>query len=181
MIRHKKHPIIRVLFAIGLLLVTLPGSLRAAEEPTPGTLSSALVTAEILESKIAEVEAAGGIDEQAKSGLVELYRKTLSNLQEAISNRKAAQAFQEAARTAPAETEAIRERKGESTIAEPVDDLEADLSTPLRELESLLQKEKADLAAAYARSADFAKRLDEETNRPAQVRQRLAEAKTAAG
>ena len=178
MIRHKKQPIVRVLFAIGLLLVTLAGSFAAAEEATPGTLSPALVTAETLESKIAEVEAAGGSDEQVKSGLVELYRRALSNLQTAVSNKDAAQAFQEAAQTAPAETEAIRGRMGESTIAEPEEDLEADLSTPLRDLESMLQQERADLTAVDARRADFAKRLDDEASRPAQVRQRLAEART---
>ena len=132
----------------------------------------------MLEAKIAEVEATAGIDEKLKSGLVELYRKALSNLQAASSNRYAAQAFQEAAQSAPVETRAIREAKDESTIAAPVDALAADRSTPLPELESLLQKEKADLAAADARRADFAKRLDDEANRPAQVRQRLAEAKT---
>ena len=93
MIRRKRQPLLRVSSAIGLLLVTLAGSLPAAEQATPGTHSPALVTAEILESKIAEVEAAGGIDEKLKSGLVELYRKTLSNLQVASSNRDAAQAF----------------------------------------------------------------------------------------
>jgi hypothetical protein len=160
------------------LLVTLAVSLPAAEEATLGTHAPALVTAETLESKIAEVEAVAGIDEKLKSELVELYRKTLSNLQVASSNRDASQAFQEAARNASVETRAIREGKDESTIAAPVDALEADRSTPLPELESLRQKEKADLAAVDARRADFAKRLDDEANRPAQVRQRLAEAKT---
>lgn len=71
--------------AIGLLLVTLAGSLPAAEDATPGTHSPALVTAEILESKIAEVEAASDIEEEAKTKLVELYRKALGNLQTTTS------------------------------------------------------------------------------------------------
>ena len=94
-----------------------------------------MVTAEIIESKIAEVEAAGGIDEKLKSGLVELYRKALSNLQAATSNRDAAQAFQEVAQTAPAETEAIREGTDESNIAAPEDTLEANsIAFPQRTL-----------------------------------------------
>jgi potassium efflux system protein len=176
--RQKKQTLISVCSAIGLLLMTLATSISAAEEATPSTHAPALVTAEILESKIAEAEATAGIDETLKNGLVELYRKALSNLQAASSNRDAAQAFQEAAQNAPAETRAIREGKDESTIAAPVDVPEADLATPLSELESMLQKEKADLAAADARGADFTKRLDEEANRPMQVRQRLAAAKT---
>jgi potassium efflux system protein len=178
MIRRNRQRLLRVSSAIGLLLVTLAGSLPAAEEAAPGKHSPALVTAETLESKIAEVEATAGIDEKLKSGLVELYRKALSNVQAASSNRDAAQGFQEAAQSASVETRAIREETDESTIAAPADALAADRSTPLPELESLLQKEKADLAAADARRADFAKRLDDEANRPAQVRQRLAEAKT---
>jgi hypothetical protein len=125
--KNKMQPHLVVCSAIGLLLLTLVGSLAAAGEVTPSTPSPALVTAEILESKIAEVEAAGNIDEQTKSGLVALYRKALSNLQAANSNKDAVQAFQEAAQTAPAETEAIRGRMGESRNAEPVDDLGADL------------------------------------------------------
>jgi hypothetical protein len=55
--------------------------------------------------------------------------------------------------------------------------LEADLSSSLQDLEAFLQKEKADLAAADARSADFAERLEQEAGRPALIRQRLTEAK----
>jgi hypothetical protein len=62
MIRHKRQPLLGVFSAIGLLLVTLAGSLAAAEKATPGAHSPALVTAEILESKIAEVEAAGWLE-----------------------------------------------------------------------------------------------------------------------
>ena len=123
------------------------------------------------------MEAAGGIDEKLRNELIELYRKTLSNLQMANSSREAARGYLEEAQTAPAEIETIRRGTLESTNTVLVDTLEANLSTPLRQLESLLQKEKADLAAVDARSADFTKWLDDEANRPAQVRQRLAEAK----
>jgi hypothetical protein len=41
--------------------------------------------------------------------LVELYRKALSNLQVASSNRNAAQGFQEAAQSASVKTRAIRD------------------------------------------------------------------------
>ncbi len=49
--------------------------------------------------------------------------------------------------------------------------------TPLRQVERLLAKEKADLAPVEARRADFEQRLDEEAARPALIRQRLTEAK----
>ena len=64
-----------------------------------------------------------------------------------------------------------------SNALAPEDTLEVDPPPPLRELESLLQKEKADFAAVDARRGDFAKRLDEEASRPVLIRQRLNELK----
>ena len=143
-----------------------------ATDAPPGS-----VTQEILEAKIAEVEAATGIEEEAKSKLVELYRKALSNLQTASSNAQAAEDFRRAAETAPAEVQALREELDEPDGTSPQDTLEVDRSTSLRQIEQLLQKEKADLAAVDARRADFEQRLEEEAGRPALIRQRLTEAK----
>jgi len=66
---------------------------------------------------------------------------------------------------------------GESNTVAPENTLEVDPPPPLRELESLLQKEKADFAAVDARRGDFAKRIDEEARRPVLIRQRLNELK----
>ena len=160
--------------ALVLLLAMQP----AMCEDTPTTdAPPGSVTQEILEAKIAEVEAATGIEEQDKSKLVELYRKALSNLQTATSNAQAAEDFRRAAETAPAEVQALREELDEPDGTPPEDTLYVDPSTPLRQIEQLLQKEKADLAAVDARRADFEQRLEEEAGRPALIRQRLTEAK----
>jgi len=135
------------------------------------------VTASTLEAKIAEVEAAADPQDENKTKLVELYRKVLSNLEAAASSRDAAQGFQQASQTAPAETQALREKMDESNTVAPEDTLEVDPPPPLRELETLLQKEQADFAAVDARRGDFAKRLEEEAGRPALIRQRLTELK----
>ena len=108
---------------------------------------------------------------------MELYRKALSNLQTASSNAQAAEDFRRAAETAPAEVQAHPRSDGRSRRLPPEDTLDVDPSTPLRQIEQLLQKEKADLAAVDARRADFEKRLEEEAGRPALIRQRLTEAK----
>ena len=161
--------------ALFLLLFPIQGICQDAPSETavPGS-----VTTSTLEAKIAEVEAAGSMEEQAKTKLVELYRKALSNLQTASSNAQATEDFRRAAETAPAEVQAIREQMEESSVAPPEDSLEVDDSTTLRQIEQLLQKEKADLAAVDARRADFDKRLEAEARRPSEIRRRLTEART---
>jgi potassium efflux system protein len=42
------------------------------------------VTADTLEAKIAETESASGLPEEAKNRLLSLYRRALSNLEEAM-------------------------------------------------------------------------------------------------
>ena len=163
------------LIATVVLLLFVPLGVSADRSTTiivPGS-----VTASVLEAKIAEIEVAPELPEADKADLLSLYRKALSNLQAAASSSEAAQAFEQTQQTAPDETQAIRQQMEESRAVAPEDTLEATPATPLTELEALLQKEKADLAAVDARRADFAKRLQEEAGRPALIRQRLTEAK----
>ncbi len=166
-------PNLSFIAALVLLLMMQPA---LCEDAPATTASPGSVTQVILEAKIAEVKAATGIEEQAKSKLVELYRKALSNLQTASSNTRAAEDFRRAAETALAQVQTLREELDESDNPPPEDTLDIAPSTPLRQIEQRLQKEKADLAAVDARRADFEKRLEEETGRPALIRRRLTEA-----
>jgi len=170
----ERRPSLSSIAALVLLLTLQPAM---CEEPTATAASPGSVTQEILEAKIQEVEAATGVEEQAKTKLVELYRNALSNLQKASSNAQAAEDFRRAAETAPAQVQTLRDGLDEVESPPPEDTLDVDLSTPLRQLEQLLQKEKADLAAVDARPADFDKRMEEEAGRAAPIRQRLTEAK----
>ena len=149
----------------------------SAQEDSAGAPPPSLVTAAVVEAKIQEVEATTGLEEEAKTKLVELYRKALSHLQAAAANTQAAEGFQKAAKTAPVEIQVLREQREDADVAAPEESLEADPSTPLRQLEQLLQKEKADLAAVDARRADAEKRLEEEARRPVLIRERLTQAK----
>ena len=167
-------PSLPIFATLVLLLFLRPG---LGEDAPVAVAVSGSVTATVLDAKVAEVEGAAELQDDAKADLLSLYRQALSNLQAATSSTEAAQAFQQARQTAPAETQAIREKMDESRAVAPEDTLEANPSTPLPEIELLLEKEKADLAAVDARSSDFAKRLDEEAGRPALIRQRLTQAK----
>jgi potassium efflux system protein len=167
-------PSLPIFATLVLLLFLRPG----LGEDTPAAVSApGSVTATVLEAKLAEVEAAAELQDDAKADLLSLYRQALSNVQAAISSRETAQVFEQARQTAPAETQAIREEMEKSQAVAPEDTLEANPSTPLPEIELLLEKEKADLAAVDARSSDFGKRLEEEAGRPALIRQRLTQAK----
>ena len=140
----------------------------AEQNPAPSTL----VTAEILESKIAEVEATTKIPDEVRSGLVELYRKALSNLQTASSNADAAASFDHAFNAAPAQIAALQDL----SVPPPLETLGVELATPRLEIEQVLQKEQADLAAVSARRADFQRRLTYNQNQPTAISRRLGEA-----
>ncbi len=164
---------------IGFCLLGLAQPVSAAKEGSAEALPTAVVTPQILESKIAEVEAAADLTEDAKTKLVELYRKAMSNMETARSREDAAAAFGLATETAPAQTQSLREELDESNILPPLESLTVDIATPLRDIEQLLQKEQADLAAVDARRADFERRLTREQNRPAAISERLEEARQA--
>ena len=143
-----------------------------ADSALPGWL----VTSQGLESKIAEAQAATDRTEEAKTQLIELYRKALSNLQAAKDSAASAATFRRRAERAPAEIQAIRAALAPDAQAEPMDGLDAAADTSLPVLEQLFQKEQADLTAADARRADFESRLAILKQRPEAISQRLAEA-----
>jgi potassium efflux system protein len=147
----------------------------AAEKGSLKDVSHNLVSREILAAKIKKVEAASDQREEVKTKLVELYRKALSNLEEANANDERSEAFQNETKTAPEQTLLIREQIEAAKITDPLDTLGVTLEMPLDQIERQLQKEQADLAAVDARRADFESRLADEKNRVVVIRQRLAE------
>jgi len=146
-----------------------------AQEPD-SALPGWLVTSQALESKISETQAATDRTEEAKTQLIELYRKALSNVQAAKDNVASAATFRRRAERAPAEIQAIRAALAPDAGAEPLDGLDATADTPLPVLEQLLQKAQGDLTAADARRADLKTRLASLGQRPEAISQRLAEA-----
>jgi potassium efflux system protein len=154
-------------------------SCTAAAEDAMDALASPLVTPAVLKARIAEVEAAQDVADETRQRLVALYRKALSNLEVAAANADKAAAFQGAARTAPAETEALREARERALTSAPPADLAIGPDASLAELELRLQEERADLAAVQAREDDLAERLTFQERRPAAISERLADADAA--
>ncbi len=165
----------RRLLALGLWLLALLAPIAAAQQAPDD--QSPPVTAQTLQAKIAETEAAADLPEETKSRLLSLYQRALSNLEAAAADKAEAQAFREALQTAPAEAQVIREQLTAARAAGSDGPLPAGLAvddaTPLAELETFIQQDMGDLALTEKRLADLSQRLEAATARPAAIRQRL--------
>ncbi|QQO52986.1 MAG: mechanosensitive ion channel [Thiohalocapsa sp. PB-PSB1] len=161
--------------ALVLATLWLPW-LPAAAQTMDGVRAGSTVTPAVLESKIAEVEAAIDLADEAKLQLIELYRKALNQIETTRANENAIEEYRLAGETAPAQLETLREATDPENIPPPLANLLLSQQQPLEELVALLQKEQADLGAVTARKADFEARLGYNEGRPTVINQRLAEA-----
>ena len=162
-----------ILFLLSLTL----GTAFAANPPALSGSPATVVTSEILEVKIAEVEATADLSETAKTKLTELYRKALSELEATRAANTAAEAFRAAAAAAPQDMQVTRTKFEQAQQTTPEESLALTADTPLAGLKPLLQKEQADLAAAEANLNGLDQQLEKEATRPNAVQQRLTEAR----
>jgi len=153
---------------------SVPGA-SAGLDPTLKTT----LTPEFLETKIKEAEAASDLGEAAKTKLIELFRKTLSELQAANAFEVKATAYKQALETAPARTKAIREALASDTgaAATGVQELPSDIS--VAEIERRLASTEADAAAVSAKLSEIEKELESSATRPMEARKAIGDAKQA--
>ena len=159
-----------------VLLIFSPGAHAANDDSSNSRLSST-VTRETLQANIKEVEASADLDEPTRKKLLELYRSTLAYLEQAGSHDKATNQFRESRESAPARARALRDeldkrQQSEEPISTGVTD-----KTPLAEVDQVLLKEKANMAAVDAVLSDLQDRLLTESDRPNLARKRLSAAK----
>ena len=164
-------------FTAGLVCLAMMRPLIAAEDSTASPRLQATVTQEVIELKIAELEADSSQDEQAKGKLLKLYRKAMSKLQTAASNEKSALAFEQSANNASTTIKQLRKQTDELNADLVEDSFIRNLPGTLQEIEQLLQQEKSELAVLDAKLQDLEQRIGENKGRPAIVRQRLPEAR----
>lgn len=141
-----------LLAAAAILFLASPLLLAEPDEPDP--IPSTSVAKERLEAKVAETEAASGLEEEAKKELLGLYREALANLEAAALDTQAAKEYSRAVDTAPARIEMLREAVADLQTRDPADGIDSALSDPLPQLEQRLQREKTDLAAARTLRSD---------------------------
>ncbi len=166
-------------FALGLLLGLSIAVETSAQTPAlPVTATDAKVTSDELQARIKELEAKKDFDETVKGRTIELYRQSLRLLESLRSNESAGKSFEQARKTAPAETTELRTklaRLEDKTVT--LDKLKVSQKMTLDDLEQRLVKEKADLTALETKLAELEKVLEEEKTRPNAVRTRLTELK----
>ncbi len=169
--------------AVAGLLISLmvaPQLGAQQEEVTAAPASSgtaATLTRDTVKARLEEVEAATDLDENTKGSLIELYRKTLSSLEQERASAEASTAFGKARESAPAEAKAVRETLEKLERESPTVTLSVSEETPLAEVEQLLLNEKANQAAVDAKLSELEKQLSLQAKRPTAIRERITAAR----
>jgi potassium efflux system protein len=162
------------LLALSLAAGSLLPVLSAAQEMAR---SGPDLSIEMLENRLREVEASNELEGADKEALLDLYRRSISLIEQRRGYQSATGEFAEARKSAPADTTRLREQLNaieSSEVAKLQDSL---LRMELPELEQHLLSEKADLAGLAASLAEVESRRDTQLNRGQQARERVNEAR----
>jgi len=135
------------------------------------------VDAEVLTSKIAEVEASTTLDEGAAAARVDLYRRALTNLERARVEASQAEAFASTSVVAPDELDAVIRAIDAQQLELDKVDAPVPETAALSELEQALSKTKAELTEAETQLASVREQHASELTRPLVARERLASAR----
>jgi len=163
-------------------LICLPLLLSAvvsqAADPVASTdAGTPVVTKEIINARLKEVEASTDLDETTKGTLTSLLTKALGNLEAMRSNEAATEAYQQALQEAPQQTEEIRGKLDKAAATEDAVTIKSTEDSPFQEIEQELLQEKANLAAVKEKLSDVEEQLALQAERPNIVRKRLTEVK----
>ncbi len=132
---------------------------------------------DLLQSRIAEIEASSEIDDTNRTTLLELYRKAVAQIEQMRSFEATTRDFVRARETA-AQTSASLRREVEQLETAPAVSVPASIARQdLAQLEQRLLSAKADQTAARGRLSDLQARLEVQARRPEQARTRLGELK----
>ena len=165
-----------VLLVLALACVGLASDDAAAAADGNRGAPPMLVTADMLQAKIGEAERNPDLDAKGRASLIALYRDALSNLGKIDTHTARADAFAEIRRTAPRETDLVRQRSAALKAADPPSAVAADSAASGVQIERDLKREEADLAAVQALRADIERQLAYQESRPTAIRQALATA-----
>ena len=141
-----------------------------------GPISTETVTiVELVESRIQETEASGELDEESRQTLLDLYRKTISLIEQRQSYETATDEFVKALETAPQQSAALRQQL-EDLETTDLQQLPGEMSRqPLPQLEQQLLSEKANLSGLSSSLAEIEVSLETQIQRSQQARELLQE------
>jgi len=126
-----------------------------------------------VESRLEGLKDRADVESEEAVILGKLYRETIGFLDINRTHEEGIRKFTDSEKHAAAEAEKISAAVKEQPVTDPATAVAADAD--LDDIENLVQKAEADLAAATAQFDEFSGRLDKEDSRPNAIRQRLAE------
>jgi potassium efflux system protein len=165
-----------IFLSILLLLVWFPES-WAMEVAKTSSDTQLVVTQKILEAKIKDVEGTPNLAEGAKKKLLELYGKSLANLEDVVSHNALADTFAQSIETAPAEIKKIREEMAKLRRQPGSKEIDVADGATMMDIEPQLLKAKTNFTAIEAQVATLISQLAKQVERPEKASQRLAEVK----
>ena len=136
--------------------------------------TSISLTTDMLKAEIDDVLKADELDDATKATLLNDYRNALSNLEKAVDFDARAEQFAESVKAAPAEISRVKEDITKQAKKGPQDPEVMAGSLPLKEVEQLLLKAKADNAAIDDLAKSLNEKFRKQSERPAIINQRLA-------
>lgn len=168
-------------FCITLLFLILPfiwppasWATKISDSPPNTKLA---VTPQLLKVKIKNIEGTADLAEGTRKKLLELYRKSLANLETTASNNTLADIFVQSIETAPAETIKIRKKMEKSTNQSSGIEVDVPEGATMKDVEQLFLKAKANFTALESKVATLTNQLNGPIERSAKATQRLAEVK----
>ncbi|MGD2137129.1 MAG: mechanosensitive ion channel [Gammaproteobacteria bacterium] len=161
-----------------VLLVLLPTLFKPAyPADEPPLDSQAPVSAAKLNARLEEIESSSDLDEKTRAALAELVRRAQANLEAVKANTKRTEEYVGIIQSAPEETRTIREELDKAADDAGAPSIEATESSSFEDIERELLQEKANQVAVRAKLDDLEERLEGQTDRPTEIRQRLIAAK----
>jgi len=133
------------------------------------------ITVEVLQRRIAEVEAATDMQDEARTSLLETYNKALNYLNEAQSYQDRAATYSEALQVVPAQLETVQSEIDSLKALEPTTSLTVGSGSTREQLVQALKQEEADLAGAEAQRANLQEQIAFQNSRLGAIDQRLTE------
>ena len=191
--RRAPHPVLGPLAgaAMFMLAIVCGGTVpTASAQPAKGGSAAAppvvaaapatsVPTPAEIEARIKETEAATGLDEAAKTALIESLKRTSAYLDAARDFAAKASAFTDAITSAPEQTAAIRKQLSATADDDAPPTPRALAALTPDDLTGQLLKSQTEAAGIEGRLADLDKALEASGSRPAEVRGRLLEVRQA--
>lgn len=169
------HQLSRLLLLPALIALPIVFNLACAAEEQ--VLLKPSISADVVKSKLEEIEASTSLDAPTKETVTELYRRALTNLEKTRAYEADAKTFSNAGKNAPEEISRLRSTLKRNEKIPPEKSIRISEKATLLDVEETLQKHKAEFTAAESQLSDLNKRIDSQVKRPTAARERLLTAK----